>query len=905
MKRSGSAPREKRAGELERYNEMRDFGVTAEPPGDVGRSRSGHSFVVQKHAARRLHYDFRLEHEGVLKSWAVPKGPSLSPKDRRLAVQTEDHPVDYRDFEGTIPEGEYGGGPVIVWDRGEWTPVGDPDEGLRKGRLEFVLEGGKLHGRFMLVRLADDGRARGRGGKKNGGAKTSWLLMKRTDEHVREGRQAEIVTAMPESVLTGRTIEDVAAGVPAVPRRSNATKSRAKRTKASKAGATKTRAAEGQKAPRAAPARGAKVPAFSSIAPALALLVDDVPTGEAWVYELKYDGYRAIATLDGGEVRIATRSGKDWTDSFPEVAAALSHVRARNAVFDGEIAHVLEDGRTDFQHLQNALSFGDRQRLVYFVFDLLFYDGVDLRGEPLTFRKNKLRTILAGEKPPLRMGDHVTGNGEAFLHEACRIGLEGIIAKRADAPYRSGRGRDWLKIKCQRRQELVIAGYTLPKGSRKGLGALLLAVCEGGAFRYAGKVGTGFTEASLAKLHRALTSRVVEEPPVVGAPPMRDAVWVRPELVCQVRFTEWTRDGVLRHPAFEGLREDKNPREVVRETSSPTATALRGQTSDRAAKKTTAKKTTAKKTTAKRDEKVTVAGVAISHPDRVLDPASGIRKQDLARYHEAVVDWLLPFAKKRPLMLVRCTDAITGGFPQRRGRSQRASCFVQKHSGRGLLENIGRAEIEGEEVLYVTKPRDVIELAQLSTVEIHGWGSRLPRWDRPDWVVFDLDPDEGLSFARVVEAAREVKDELSRLGLESFVKTTGGKGLHVVVPLTPKHDWTLIRAFAEAIAEGLVRRAPDRYVATMSKAKRAGKIFVDWFRNGKGATAILPYSPRAREGATVALPIAWRDLGSVDPRELTVLTVPALLARRRSDPWRDLLEINQTLSRGVLAKIDR
>lgn len=806
---------------LERYNEMRDFHSTDEPAGRVRRSDSGRSYVIQKHAATALHYDFRLELDGVLLSWAVPKGPSLDPADKRLAVQTEDHPVDYRDFEGTIPEGEYGGGPVIVWDRGTWQPIGDPREGMKRGRLEFSLDGEKLQGKFLLVRTRVVGK------------KTNWLLMKRDDEHVRHGPAANLPQKRPESVLTGRTIEDIVAGKPA----------RKARTKTGTA----------------------KLPAVGRVKVQLATLVDDVPTKGDWIYELKYDGYRALAWLDHGKVRLASRNGIEWKGRYPAIEEALSHVRAQTALFDGEIAYVDEDGRTDFQRLSND----DPSRLVYFVFDLLHYDGVDLTKEPLRVRKDRLRTILAGEGPPLKFSDHQEGSGEKFFHEACRLGLEGIIAKRADRPYHPGRGPEWVKVKCQKRQELVIVGFTPPKGKRTGLGALLLAVHDDRGFRYAGKVGTGFTNASLETLVTRLSKIEVDTPPVVDPPRMRSVTWVKPELVCQVRFTEWTRDGALRHPAFEGLREDKPAAKVTREVEKPVAIAERGE------------------------GEVRIGHVTITNPDRIIEPEARLTKADLARYHEAVAHELLPYAKKRPLMLMRCPE----------GRVTHKKCFVQKHSGRGLKKNVERGDVEGEEVLYVTSPDGLFELAQYNVVELHGWGCRMPRWDRPDWAIFDLDPDEGLGWKDVVDAALETKDALASLGLVSFVKTTGGKGLHVVVPLAQRHDWSTVQRFTEALAGSLVRRAPDRYVATMSKKARRGKIFVDWLRNAQGATAVLPYSPRARKGLTVAMPVAWKDLAKIDPAELDVRTVPAILAKRRVDPWADLRDTKQTLSRAVLDAI--
>jgi bifunctional non-homologous end joining protein LigD len=464
----------------------------------------------------------------------------------------------------------------------------------------------------------------------------------------------------------------------------------------------------------------------------------------------------------------------------------------------------------------------------------------------------------------LKLSDHVDEDGVRFFEEACKVGLEGIIAKRADLPHRSGRTPEWVKVKCQKRQELVIVGYTAPKGGRTGLGALLLGVHEGKTLRYAGKVGTGFTEASLADLTRRLGAMKVDEPAVVGAPRMRDATWTKPELVAQVRFTEWTREGSLRHPAFEGLREDKRASRVVREREAPVEVA-------------------------EGEERGAILGVAISHPERVLDPASGMTKLELARYYEGVSEKMLRYAAQRPLMLMRCPE----------GNVRKGACFVQKHSGRGLqgAKRVAKDAIEGEEVLYVTDRSGIVELAQFNVVELHGWGCRLPRWQRPDWIVLDLDPDEGLAFAKVVDAALEMRELLKRAKLASYVKTTGGKGLHVVVPLAAKQDWDTVRTFAEGIAEMLAASAPDRYVATMSKRARKGKIFVDWLRNAKGATAILPYSVRARAGSPVAMPVAWTDLARLDPRELTVRTVPPILAKLRKDPWADVLTIEQTLGR--------
>ncbi len=962
---------------LERYNEMRDFERTREPNGRVARSKTGHSFVVQKHAARRLHYDFRLELDGVLLSWAVPKGPSLVPGDKRLAVEVEDHPLDYRDFEGTIPQGQYGGGAVIVWDRGTWEPIGDPHAGLKKGHLDFTLDGEKLHGRFMLIRTKGDEK------------KPTWLLMKRSDEFVQsKDEKTSIVDLEPASVLTGRTIEDIVAGVPATTTTTTAkptrTKRVAKKSAAKKPGSTKERKtnqratnqratnqratnqratnqratnqrATNQRATnrpatnrpatnrraakqRASNAKGSPLPPFSSISPQLATLVKSVPTGDDWLYEIKYDGYRTLAWLDDGKVRMASRRGLDWTDKYEAIAGALSRVRAKTAIFDGEVAYVLDDGRTSFQELQHALgskSPEQRARLVYFIFDLLFYDGVDLRDQPLSYRKDKLRTILAGEKPPLKMSDDVN-DGKSFFREACRLDLEGIIGKRASATYVSKRTPDWVKVKCDKRQEMVIVGFTPPAGRRQGIGALLVGVHatakKSSPLRYAGKVGTGFSNVTLADLAKRLSKLVTDEPPVDNPPRNKDAIWVEPKLVCEVRFSEWTKDGILRHPSFQGLRLDKTPSEVHREESSPSpptsasrspspptsasrspsppTSASRSPSptpspsspspSPSRAARTPAATTPSQSTRAKSATTlaprhrgaagIDVDGVKVSHPERVMDEATGLTKLDVVRYMAGVAEVMLPYIERRPLMLLRCP----GG--------KKPSCFVQKHQGQGLQHsNVGHMEMgNGEEALFVSTPKEIITLAQNNTVELHGWGSRVPKWDRADWIVLDLDPDEDLPFATVIDAAFEVRDALKTLGLASWVKTTGGKGLHVVVPITRRYDWPTIKRVSQQLALLMARAAPNRYVANMSKKARTGKIFVDYLRNAEGATAVLPYSPRARPGLTVATPIAWRDLRAIDSQELTIESVPKLLARRHIDPWSDMLDTKQALPRELL-----
>lgn len=847
---------------LERYNEMRNFGVTAEPSGAVGRSTGGNSFVVQQHAARRMHWDFRLEHDGVLVSWAVPKGPSLVPGEKRLAVQTEDHPIDYRDFEGTIPEGQYGAGAVIVWDLGTWTPIGDPDEGLAKGHLEFELDGEKLHGRFFLIKTRAEGKQANQANQAN---QARWLLMKRHDEWQAEPDDESIVVARPESVLTGRTIDDVKAGVLAAPRAS--TKQKKKTTKRSAQTAKPT---------------DAEMPPFGSIEPELATAVRGVPEAGPWLYEIKYDGYRTLAWLDDGKVAMASRRGLDWSKQYADIADALSRVRAKTAIFDGEVAYVLEDGRTDFQKLQNAIgssSREERSRLVYYVFDLLYYDGVDLRDQPLLFRKDKLRTILAGEGPPLKLSDHVSGDASAaksFFDAACKLGLEGIIGKRADRPYVSKRCSDWIKVKCEHRQEFVIVGYTPPKQARSGVGALVLGLYEGRKLQYVGKVGTGFTQATLRDLHERLHAIETRESAFVDPPPLKPVFWVKPELVCEVRFFDWTTEGILRNPSYQGLRGDKLAKDVHRELEEGPPSVSPASTS-----------------------KPRVDGVIISHPERVIDPESGLTKLDFVHFAADVAETMFPFIVNRPLMLLRApggTQASKFHQADARKTKVKAQAFVQKHGGMSLdALNLGKDVIDGEHVLFVTKQTQLVMLAQNNAIELHGWGCTLPDGTHPDWIVFDLDPDEPLPFATVVEAAFELRAGLRTLKLESWVKTTGGKGLHVVVPIARKYDWPTVRRASETIATLMAKASPHRYVATMSKAARQGKIYIDYLRNAQGATAILPYSARARPGLPVATPIAWKDLRAVNPEELTIATVPKLVARRKVDPWADLLEAKQTL----------
>ncbi|HVS03139.1 MAG TPA: DNA ligase D [Thermoanaerobaculia bacterium] len=868
---------------LAEYRRKRDFAATPEPAGGEGRAGAadGLLFVVQKHAARRLHYDFRLELDGTLKSWAVPKGPSLDPAERRLAVQVEDHPIDYGDFEGVIPPGQYGGGTVLLWDRGTWRPAGDPRHGLRRGKLRFALEGEKLRGEWLLVRM-DGGGDEG---------KESWLLRKLEDDVATSA--GDILDDRPESVASGRSLEEIAA-----------TPDRVWQS---------DRAARPGLDPASIPgSRQGALPDF--VPPQLATLVTDAPAGEEWVHEIKFDGYRALCRLAGGRARFLTRRGHDWSDKLSHLASAAAFLPVDEALLDGEIVHLAADGTSDFQRLQQALGEGRSEDLVYYAFDLLYLDGRDLRPAPLLRRKEALQRLLAAapsQAAPLRYSDHVTGNGPAFLRQACDLGLEGVIAKRAAASYREGRGRDWLKVKCLAEQELVIVGFTEPSGSRQGLGALLLAVHdEEGELRYVGKVGTGFTDAQLTDLRRRLESRERRQSPLAGTLPrgsrLGEVHWVEPELVAEVRYSSWTDDGLLRHPSFEGLRADKPAAEVVRERPLPVAAAAPGGAgggatrSEERAGSPASRGADARPTGSRRRRgggNEEVAGVKLSNPDRVLYPDQGITKRQLAHYYLEVAERILPHLSGRPLTLVRCPS----------GRHQ--ECFYQKHLAEATPAALVPVEVREKsgkttEYVAVESVAGVVSLVQLGVLEIHPWGSRRQHLDRPDVLIFDLDPGPGLAWTEVVGAARELRDLLAGLGLESFAKLTGGKGVHLVVPLRPQLEWGAAKAFARAVADMLAGQRPDRYTTNPLKSRRQRRIFIDYLRNGFGATAVAPYSTRARDGATVAVPVRWDELTpKTPPDKYTIKNLARRLAALRSDPWEGFFELPQELRPEIVAAL--
>jgi bifunctional non-homologous end joining protein LigD len=848
---------------LKEYYRKRDFGITPEPRGKEKKTK-GRSFVIQKHAATRLHYDFRLEMEGVLKSWAVPKGPSLDPKDKRLAMMTEDHPVEYGGFEGIIPKGQYGGGTVLLWDRGTWEPIEDPHAGLRKGNLKFRLNGEKLCGGFALVKIK---------GRDARDSEKTWLLIKERDECVREGY--DITEARPESVATGRTLEQIAAD------RDRIWDSGVGEVKKAKAAVDPSRLPGARKAP---------LPA--SVQAQLATPVTDPPAGDEWLHEMKFDGYRILSRVEKGRVKLVSRNGKDWTDRFTALTGAIGGL-AERAVLDGEVAVLLPGGKTSFQALQNFMSGAVGGQLVYYVFDLLYLGGYDLTGVALEQRKASLQQLVAGARGgAIRYSDHVVGQGKEVFENACRMGMEGIVSKRRDMPHTPGRTRGWLKVKCHLEQEVVIGGFTEPEGSRTGLGALLVGVHDTkGRLVYAGKVGTGFTEKMLQDLRRKLEAREQKTSPfAAGTGLPRNAHWVKPELVAEVAFTEWTSDGHLRHPTFRGLREDKPPAQVVRETPEPTAQAVAeaeeevasshhaGRAPTKGGKTSVARrKATAVERKASKSPEIVVAGVRITNPDRVVYPEQGLTKRDIALYYESIADHILPHLVGRPTTLVRCPEGM--GKP----------CFYQKHIGYWAPDTLRRVKIQEKkkvgDYLVVDDLPGLIGLAQMGILEIHTWNSTVDHLEQPDRVVFDLDPDPAVGWPAVVKTAERVRAMLDGLGLAAYVKTTGGKGLHVVTPLRPEAGWSECAEFSRVLAEAIARQHPDEYLTEASKAARKGKIFIDWLRNVRGATSIAAYSTRAKAGAPVSAPVTWEELPKTRPDQYTVETLPRRLASQTKDPW--------------------
>jgi bifunctional non-homologous end joining protein LigD len=826
---------------LDAYRAKRDFSKTPEPSGGKSAAKTGNSYVIQKHAARRLHYDFRLELGGVLKSWAVPEGPSLIPTKKRLAVHVEDHPLEYGGFEGVIPQGEYGAGTVMVWDKGTWTPEFDPEHGYRKGHLKFRLHGKKLKGVWHLVRMAPKPREK----------QEAWLLFKSDDEAARPADAPDILQEMPASAATGRDIDEIARDHDRVwsSRQGGELKQQSKQRK---------RRSKPTADPATLPkAKAGSLPTF--VEPCLPTAVEKAPSAADWVHEIKYDGYRVQVRIENRRVKLLTRQGLDWTDRFGTVAEAITDLPVKSALIDAEIVVQTETGAASFTALVEALKSGGGN-LVLYAFDLLYLDGFDLRDASLADRKETLAKILEahGDNSRIRFSEHIAGDGDTIFRHAGRLGLEGIVSKRLSAPYRSGRQTNWVKVKCADRGSFVVAGFVPSSVDKKAIGALVLGEHAGGNLVPSGHCGSGFSAADAAELWRTL------DPLRTKTAPMKDetavakgAKWVEPRLVAEIEYRGRTGGGLIRHATFREILEGVDPADVVREDSAPT-----------------------------RQRVVAPSPVRLTNPGRLLWPEQGITKQGLADFYTEIADWILPHIVGRPLSLVRCPGGI------------QEQCFFQKHKWAGLGSAVRLAPIpgEGEPMLAIDDLAGLLELVQASVLEIHPWGSRADQPELPDRVTIDLDPGEDVPWQQVIDAAIEVSTRLSALGLQSFVKTTGGKGLHVVFPLTPKADWETIKRFAQSIAEQMAADQPRRYTANMAKKVRQGRIYVDYLRNGMGATAVAAYSTRARAGAAVSTPLAWDELGpGIRANHFTVENLPKRLPFLDRDPWEGLSSVRQQL----------
>ena len=814
------------------YNRKRDFTKTKEPKGRKLKG-AGDSFVVQKHEASRLHWDFRLELDGVLKSWAVPKGPSIDPGEKRLAMRTEDHPLDYGTFEGIIPAGEYGGGTVMLWDKGRWIPQPgkDPSKTIEEGHLHFTLEGERMKGEWVLFRLSPRPGERGE----------PWMLKKVTDEYSDAENGNELVDEGTTSVTTGRTMAEIAAGEDVW--RSNR---------------------GGQKGGRGKRKAGNAPPAFEP--PQLATLVDDVPTGSDWLYEYKYDGYRLLLSVGDGVASAFTRHGKDWSDKFKSLVKAAANLPA-GCLIDGEAVALDENGKPSFQLLQSTLKDQKGANLVFYAFDLLIDRGEDIRRLPNVIRKDRLASLLAGVNPPIIYGDHVIGKGEALFKEVCKQKGEGIVAKKASCPYKGVRTRNWLKIKCIERQEFVIVGWS-ESDKRLGFRSLLLAAKEKGELTYVGKVGTGFNAKRIDELMELMSPLEVDKAPVeVPRPDRKGAHFIKPKLVAEIAFTEFTNEGILRHPSFLGLREDKPASEVVVETPRHLSKSE-------------------KKSGPRTAESF---GIKISNPERAIFPDEGLTKGDLADYYASVEPLIMIDAAQRPMTLIRC--------PQ--GRSKK--CFFQKHDTGSFgpdVKHVPVKEKKGivQDYLYFDDIKGLLACVQMGTIEFHGWGSRSDKIEYPDRLVFDLDPDVGLDFAKVKEAAVRLRGLLNDLGLETFPLLSGGKGLHVVAPLDQSADWPAVSDFAERFSRAIAEAEPEMFTANIRKVQRKGRIFLDWLRNQRGSTAVMPYSARAREGAPVAAPVAWDELDKYQGgNHFTIRDADELLERAGSKLLKGWGEAKQAL----------
>jgi bifunctional non-homologous end joining protein LigD len=927
--------------QLARYREMRDFNMTAEPSGEPKAKKSTRAaksakpaapakeadktsssqqpqlpFVIQKHAASHLHYDFRLGWNGVLQSWAVAKGPSYVTADKRLAVQVEDHPMEYGGFEGIIPQGQYGGGTVMLWDQGTWNPQPghtDVGEGLRTGSLKFTLHGTKMKGNWALVRM---------GGKAANERKPNWLLIKEHDDFERTSNDKPVTEAEPDSVVTGRSLEDIARNEDHVWNSKQTAKGNAWYRQDTAGADTEDPVARDLPKQKAASRRPTaysprldgipkeKLPVF--LPPQLALQATTPPSGGGWLHELKLDGYRIQARKDGEAIQLLTRTGLDWTHRMKTVAAQLKALPTATAILDGELVVVAENGTTSFADLQAAFQEGVKKPLTYFAFDLLHLNGHNLRGLPLVDRKQYLAELLEDSGEFVRLSEHIESDGREVFHKACEFHAEGIISKRANNLYTAGRSSDWLKLKCVHEQEFVIGGFTLPAKGHTGIhgvGSLLLGYYQGDKLIYSGRTGTGFTQ----KTHRSIRDQLdrirrpscpFENPP---AEARRNAIWVKPRLVAQVSFATWTADNLVRQASFKGLREDKPASEVRREGSTtapkprgarhaaPANIAAKGATQPQSKSiKENASKSDTRSTGKPAGKQIEPAPIRLTHADKILDVETHLTKRQLADYYWAVASHMLPHIAGRPLSLVRCPEG------------SEKPCFYQKHANHMLPPGIESIDVPdkktGKPEPYITlsTPEALAGLAQMGVLEVHPWGSRNDDLEHPDRIVVDLDPDLSVPWTTLTASAAAVRKQLKKLGLESFLKSTGGKGLHIVVPIQPKYDWPTLKQFAHAFALQIEKSAPQLYLTKMSKAARKDRIYIDYLRNERGATAVAPYSPRARAGVAISMPLSWADLKLPERPVVHVATFAEWKSRLNRDPWKQLPQTRQSISPEIL-----
>lgn len=802
---------------LKNYRKKRDFKQTKEPSGKKKSTQTKHLYLIQKHAASHLHYDFRLEMEGVLKSWAVPKGPSLDPAVKRLAVHVEDHPIEYGSFEGAIPKGQYGGGTVMLWDTGQWEIQDAPGavQAYKKGSMTFVIKGKKLKGLWKLIQIKKDPK--------------NWLLIKIDDKYARAESDYDITAAKPLSIVSKKPIDKIAGYNEKTPKK--------------KVNAINVMDLVNIKK--------SKMP--KTIFPQLATLVEIPPEGPQWLHEIKFDGYRLVCFINDKTITLTTRGQQNWTKKFPSLVAAIAKLKLKNVILDGEIVILDQSQRSDFQLLQNAMHNQSDAEIIYYVFDLLYYNGFDLMQVPLLDRKKLLRQLIPSDNNNIRFSDHIINHGAKLFEKARQLGLEGIVSKEINSRYLEKRTKNWLKSKCTHRQEFIVGGYTQPRGSRQYFGSLLIGVyATGKKLQYCGHVGTGFSRESLKAVAKILQKNIASQMPFTKKPnDIKNVSWVKPNIVVEIEFTEMTKDGILRHPSFQGLRIDKSPKEITL-------------------------------------EKPAKPLYPFTHPEKILYPKAGITKIKLAEFYENIQEWILPYLVKRPLTLVRC--------PQ--GASK--PCFYQKHIAKETLNSLYSIPIKEKHqtsnYLYLKDIRGVMELVQLGVLEIHTWNCHIDNIEKPDEIVFDLDPAPDLEWKKVVSAAHFIKEQLEKIQLTSFVKTTGGKGLHIVLPIKRIHTWEEVKNFTHAFVKTIVELKPQDFVEQMTKSKRTGKIFIDYLRNQRGATSVAPYSTRAIENAPVSTPLAWDELTSkIKSSTFTVNNLSKRLSTLQEDPWENFFNIRQSL----------